>query len=111
MKADKTHYQDLRERAAERFRQIERLQEQGLICKQGDFVPSVHYPPITRYPDVTEDFILKDYTMPEDGMMDIYVHFPFCAQRCLFCHYPGKVGPQEEEKEKYLFSQCIYCNI
>lgn len=102
MKADKTHYQDLRERAAERFRQIERLQEQGLICKQGDFVPSVHYPPITRYPDVTEDFILKDYTMPEDGMMDIYVHFPFCAQRCLFCHYPGKVGPQEEEKEKYV---------
>ena len=99
MKADKTYYQDLRERAAERFRQIERLQEQGLICKQGDFVPSVHYPPITRYPDVTEDFILKDYTMPEDGMMDIYVHFPFCAQRCLFCHYPGKVGPQEEEKE------------
>ncbi len=34
--------------------------------------------------------------------MDVYAHLPFCEQRCTFCHYPGKLGQQEEEKERYL---------
>ncbi len=95
-------YSELRENAERRFAQISDLQNKGLVCMDGDFVPSVHYPPITQYPYVTEDFILKDYTIPKDGMMDIYVHFPFCERHCLFCHYPGKVGPQIEEKTKYV---------
>lgn len=102
MKRSKEYYDSLRESGEARFKRVLELQALGLECDDGDFVPSVHYPPITQYPDVTEDFILKDYTMPADGMMDIYVHFPFCQQRCIFCHYPGKVGPQLEEKEKYV---------
>lgn len=92
----------LKEKGEAEFQKIAGLQKKGLICKDGDFVPSVHYPPITRYPDVTQDFILDGYTMPEDGMMDIYVHFPFCQQHCIFCHYPGKTGPQLEEKQRYV---------
>lgn len=95
-------YESLRKKAEAKFAQIEELQRKGLICKDGDFVPSVHYPPITQYPDVDEDSLLGSYTMPADGMMDIYVHIPFCARRCLFCHYPGKLGDQPEEKKKYL---------
>lgn len=95
-------YKELKERAAKQFARIEKLQKMGLLCKDGDFVPSVHYPPITRYPDVTEEFILGDYKMPEDGMTDIYVHFPFCEQRCIYCHYPGLLGPQTQEKVKYV---------
>lgn len=95
-------YERLRESAERKFQRIEELQRKGLICKDGDFVPSVHYPPITQYPQKGDEEVLKGYTVPEDGMIDIYVHIPFCAQRCIFCHYPGKLGPQLEEKKKYL---------
>lgn len=99
---------DLREKqqlinhAEEVYRQVEELQKLGLICDDGDFVPSVHYPPITQYPDASADEYLNDYTLPEDGLMDIYVHIPFCIQHCIFCHYPGMVGECKTEKEKYI---------
>lgn len=88
--------------AEEVFSEISRLQKLGLICDDGDFVPSVHYPPITEYPNRTDDECLGDYTFPEDGMMDIYVHIPFCIQHCVFCHYPGMAGSCDGEKEKYI---------
>ena len=37
--------------AEERFEKVAELQRLGLICDDGDFVPTVHYPPITEYPD------------------------------------------------------------
>ena len=95
-------YSWLRDRAEERFRAVCEMREKGLVCLDGDFVPSVHYPPITQYPKVSQDYILGDYTVPDDGMIDIYVHIPFCSRHCLFCHYPGKTGIQTEEKDKYL---------
>ena len=68
------------------------LQRAGLITKSGDFFPSVHYPPITMYPLADEEELLGDYELPADGLFDIYVHLPFCEQRCMFCHYPVKFG-------------------
>lgn len=94
--------QELIERAEQRFLKVQELQRKGIVCLDGDFVPSVHYPPITAYPSMTQKDLLDTYTMPDDGYMDIYVHFPFCEGHCLFCHYPGKVGDQTEEKNKYL---------
>lgn len=88
--------------AQEVFEKVEEYQKLGLICDDGDFVPSVHYPPITQYPDCDPEEYLKDYQYPEDGFMDVYVHIPFCVQHCIFCHYPGKVGECKEEKEKYI---------
>ena len=90
------------EHAQEVFDKVEEYQKLGLICDDGEFVPSVHYPPITQYPDCDSEEYLSDYTYPEDGYMDVYVHVPFCLQHCIFCHYPGKVGECKEEKEKYI---------
>ncbi|MFO1430426.1 MAG: coproporphyrinogen-III oxidase family protein [Candidatus Competibacteraceae bacterium] len=91
------------ERAQERLADLKRLQATGLISKNGDFFPSVHYPPITMYPPITEEELFAGYTLPADGLLDIYVHIPFCEQRCFFCHYPVKLGRrQEEEKNRYL---------
>ncbi len=42
------------------------------------------------------------YTLPDDGLFDIYAHIPFCKQRCAYCHYPVKFGDQASEKDKYL---------
>lgn len=90
------------EHAQEMFRKVQEYQSLGLVCDDGDFVPSVHYPPITQYPDSDDRESLKDFVYPEDGFMDIYVHVPFCIQRCIFCHYPGMVGERKAEKEKYV---------
>ncbi|MDR1532984.1 MAG: radical SAM protein [Clostridiales bacterium] len=90
------------EHAKSRIQQLKHLQNLGLICADGDFVPSVHYPPITQYPPMTPAELYGGYTQPEDGFLDIYVHFPFCERHCVFCHYPGKIGPQTEEKSRYI---------
>ncbi len=91
------------EAAQGRLADLERLQGLGLICKTGDFFPSVHYPPITMYSPITEEALFRTYTVPDDGLFDIYAHIPFCQQRCLFCHYPVKLGKgREAEKDTYL---------
>lgn len=90
------------EHAEEVYNKVAEYQALGLICDDGDFVPSVHYPPITMYPDSDAQKTLKDFVYPEDGLMDIYVHIPFCIRHCVFCHYPGMVGECKEEKEKYI---------
>ncbi len=95
-------YDTLKQQAKEKFSKVLEFQRKGLVCLDGDFVPSVHYPPITQYPDIKQEELLGDYTVPNDGKIDIYVHIPFCEKKCLFCHYPGKVGQQSAEKDKYL---------
>lgn len=90
------------ERAKERVEDFKRLQAAGLICKDGDFFPSVHYPPITMYSPTTEEELFKSYTNPSDGLFDIYVHIPFCRRHCTFCHYPVMLGEQTAEKDSYL---------
>jgi oxygen-independent coproporphyrinogen-3 oxidase len=88
--------------AEERVRDFHRFQEAGLICRSGDFFPSVHYPPITMYPPISEKDLFKTYENPSDGLFDLYVHLPFCIQHCTFCHYPVKIGELKEEKDRYL---------
>ena len=97
-----TRKKELIAHAEEVYGKVLELQKLGLVCDDGDFVPSVHYPPITEYPDCTPEEYLKDYVYPEDGFMDVYVHIPFCVQHCLFCHYPGKTGECNDEKRKYI---------
>lgn len=89
-------------RAKERIEDWHQLKEAGLICKHGDFFPSVHYPPITMYSPITEEELFENYTLPENGLFDIYAHIPFCRQRCLFCHYPVQLGERNPEKDRYL---------
>ncbi|MCM2359245.1 MAG: radical SAM protein [Geobacteraceae bacterium] len=80
-----------------------RLKELGFVNRTGEFFPSgVHYPPITMYPPITQEEMFKGYRLPDDGLLDIYIHIPFCHQRCLFCHYPVKLGEQPLEKDLYL---------
>lgn len=80
-----------------------KLKELGFINRTGEFFPSgVHYPPITMYPPITQEEMFKGYRLPDDGLLDIYIHIPFCHQRCFFCHYPVKLGEQTLEKDRYL---------
>ena len=100
--ADRVNRQQLFNKARNRIEDFKRLREVGLICKTGDFFPSVHYPPITMYSPIEEEDLFRDYQNPENGQFDIYAHIPFCRQRCVFCHYPVKLGERSAEKEQYL---------
>lgn len=95
-----------RESVENRVRDFNTLRELGLIAQSGDFFPSVHYPPITMYPEAEEEELLGDYVPPADGLFDVYLHLPFCEQRCMFCHYPVKFGQfgdsVSDETERYL---------
>ncbi|AKG22937.1 coproporphyrinogen-III oxidase family protein [Calothrix sp. 336/3] len=103
------------ERARSRVADFQRLQAAGLICKDGDFFPSVHYPPITMYQPITQEELFAGYSVPEDGLLDIYAHIPFCRQRCIFCHYPVQLGERSAEKDQYLDAlekeMDIYMNV
>lgn len=35
-------------------------------------------------------------------MTDLYVHFPFCKKKCLFCHYVAMYNASDEEKDRYI---------
>lgn len=92
----------LTKEARERVKDFKRFQKEGLICKDGQFFPSVHYPPITMYKPITEENLFATYQNPKDGLFDIYVHIPFCIKQCDFCHYPVKARASSKEKELYL---------
>jgi oxygen-independent coproporphyrinogen III oxidase len=100
--ASRTNTDYLIERGRERVSDLRNLQAAGLVCKSGVFFPSVHYPPITMYEPIEETELFDTYTNPADGLFDIYVHIPFCRQRCTFCHYPVQLGEKDDEKDRYL---------
>lgn len=101
-KYPKSYYADRIEAAKFILDDFKRLKAAGLLAKHDDFTPSVHYPPITMYPEITQEELLKDYTLPADGLLDLYLHIPFCRTRCVFCHYPVQLGEKTKEKSIYL---------
>ena len=90
------------QKALSRVDDFYRLVGAGLLCTSGDFFPSVHYPPITMYSPITQEELFATYTLPSDGLIDVYAHIPFCKQRCVFCHYPVQLGERSTEKDNYL---------
>src|SRR6202047_1084153 len=92
----------LMQNSLNRVADFNRFREEGLICRDGDFFPSVHYPPITMYDQTDEEELFRDYALPADGKFDVYAHIPFCKQRCIFCHYPVMLGKKEAEMDQYL---------
>ncbi len=96
-------YGNLIKSANIRVKEFHELQKLGAICKSGEFIPAgIHYPPITKYPDIEYNEMFKGYSMPADNFLDLYVHFPFCSKRCLFCHYPSLYENNKAEKDNYI---------
>ncbi len=88
--------------AERRVTDLRELTDAGLVNREGYFYPSVHYPPITMYEPIEPDAFLETYTVPQGNRMSVYVHIPFCNNRCVFCHYPVTVGLTPSKKDRYL---------
>lgn len=83
--------------------QLQTLKDAGLIAQGGHFFPcGIHYPPITMYPTTDQDQFLAGYNNPPDDEFVLYLHIPFCARRCTFCHYPVTTNASDGEKDGYL---------
>jgi oxygen-independent coproporphyrinogen-3 oxidase len=101
--SDSEKVKNLLAKAQPRLEDFKRFQKAGMIPVHGDFFASgVHYPPITMYSPITQEEMFKNYTLPPDGLMDIYVHIPFCIKRCIFCHYPSLYHASSQKKDMYL---------
>lgn len=98
----KPELKDLHELSTQRWEDYKELKDLGMLCLDDDFVPAIHYPPITMYPPIEYDEMFKGYTLPENGLMDVYIHIPFCTTKCVFCHYPSLYGKHETQKDEYL---------
>ena len=84
-------FQELIKLADKRIEDFHEMQKLGLHCNTGEFIPAgIHYPPITLYPEIEYDKMYEGYSAPQDKMIDLYVHFPFCSKCCIFCHYPSQ---------------------
>ena len=90
-------------RTQEKVDELRELQAAGLIARGGHFYPcGIHYPPITMYPTTDQDRFLEGYTNQPGDEFVLYLHIPFCARRCTFCHYPVTTTASDGEKDGYL---------
>ncbi len=96
------NFNDLINISEERITEFNNFKKLGLLCLNDDFVPAIHYPSITKYPPISYDEMFLGYTPPENKLMDVYIHIPFCSTKCIFCHYPSLYNAHEAEKDKYL---------
>lgn len=94
---------DLKILADKRVEDFNNMKKLGIHCNSGEFIPAgIHYPPITKYPNITQEEMFQGYNIPKDGMLDLYVHFPFCSKKCIFCHYPSLYNNDDSEKDRYI---------
>lgn len=66
---------------------------------------SFAYPGPLPYPNETtleEVYSSENLALIKDQALKLYVHLPFCAQRCKFCFYETSIGVGKEEIDRYL---------
>lgn len=86
---------------------IDRLSESGLFPDEGRFLPVITYPPITMYPEADPDTLFAMDPNPPDLPNAAYVHIPFCASQCTYCHWIKLINPPEDEVDDYLDTLAI----
>ena len=81
---------------------IPELREAGVLPHGDQFLPVVSYPPITMYPKVDGDQLLASEPDPTPRRNAAYVHVPFCARGCSYCHWVKKINPTAGDIDDYI---------
>ncbi len=99
-----THHDQIIESARanlDRFH-IEELTKAGITPDNVDFVPVVRYPEMTWYPKVDVDEIFSHESERAGIPYAAYVHVPFCASSCHYCHWIKLIDPPQDVVERYI---------
>ncbi len=78
------------------------LRGAGVLPHGDDYLPVVAYPPITMYPEVDAAALLASEPAPPPQRTAAYVHVPFCARGCSYCHWVKKIDPSSNEIDDYI---------
>jgi len=80
---------------------MEELNKNGFLPKQGEYFPAIFYPPIPMYPKAREEELLKG-RLTLGTPLAIYIHIPFCPAHCRYCHWVVSIGNTQQEMDEYL---------
>ncbi len=75
----------------------------GFLPKNGLIFPATLYPPVIKIAKkcfITEEQFFAGYKAT--GPFVVYVHIPFCVNRCNFCHFVTKTGSPSQQVDLYL---------
>lgn len=81
---------------------LDELKDAGVLPLDDRFMPVITYPPITMYPPIEPETVFKDNDIPLNVKTAAYVHIPFCAFQCHYCHWIKKIAPSDSEIDDYL---------
>ncbi|HEY8523950.1 MAG TPA: coproporphyrinogen-III oxidase family protein [Acidimicrobiales bacterium] len=71
---------------------------EGLLPDPREAYLTGTYPPLKAMRDVTGTEVFAGAT----SALSLYVHIPFCRQRCTFCHFAKEIRPGPERVRVYL---------
>lgn len=78
------------------------LAAEGLLPTPTEHYLSGTYPPLKAMAPAEEADVLRNVT----DRLNLYVHIPFCRQRCTFCHFAKEVRATNERVTTYLGALC-----
>ena len=78
------------------------LAEAGILPPGKKFFPTITYPPQTMYPAAMPADIFADDEEIPGVRYGAYVHIPFCAWACKYCHWVKTINPAGAEVDAYL---------
>ncbi|MHC5702407.1 coproporphyrinogen-III oxidase family protein [Streptomyces tirandamycinicus] len=93
-------FRDVVEEARASFRAlpISTLEKLGILQSIENYYLIGTYPPLKAMGSVEPMEFLPKAT----EMCSVYLHIPFCEQRCSFCHFAKEILPPEQRVERYM---------
>src|ERR671914_3094285 len=85
------------ERAVDEM-EIEELAALGILQPLESYYLIGTYPPLKAMDEIPPHEALAGLTRA----VNVYLHLPFCHQRCTFCHFAKEILPADERVARYL---------
>ena len=93
-------FEDVHRAATERVASVpqNQLADAGILRPLDKYYLIGTYPPLKAMESALDTGFLADAT----EACSVYVHIPFCEQRCTFCHFAKEILPAEQRVTNYL---------